>query len=75
MIEIDRACQCIDVLPYLVKENSFMSCKDIIRVILDVKPLYNIGLLPTWLVLLQVDICIPIVIIMEMSYEDTLLYF
>ena len=49
-----------------------MIWKVVIWVIIDVNPLNRFGLLPTWLVLLQIKLSITIMIIMKMNYEVTL---
>ena len=63
--------QYLDLLLYLVSWSSFMSWKVILWVVLDVNPLNRLGLLSTWLVLLQIKLRINIMIIMKMSYEGT----
>ena len=68
-------CQCLSLLLSLVRESSFMSRKVILWVILDVNPLNRLGLLPTWLVLLQINLRITILLIITMSYEGTLVSF
>ena len=73
--DTDRACQRPKLLFYLVSENIFMSCKVVLWVILDVKPLHKFGLLPTWPIILQFDIHIAIMLIMAIIYECTLVYF
>ena len=44
----------------------------VLWVILDVNPIHSFGLLPTWLVLLQINIFITIMITMTVSYEGTI---
>ena len=70
--DTDSACQCIELLLYLVRESIFMSQKVVLWVILDVNPLNRFILLPTWLVLLQRKLRTTIIIINTMSYEGTL---
>ena len=65
-------CQRLSLLLSLVRESSFMSWKFILWVILDVKTLNRFGLLPTWLVLLQINLRITILLVMTMIYEVTL---
>ena len=48
-----RACQCLDLLLYLVRDNSFTSWRIVLWFILDGNPLHMFGLLPTWFFLLQ----------------------
>ena len=67
--------QCLSLLLSLVRESSFMSWKVVLWVILDVNPLNRFGLLPTWLVFLQIKLRITILLIMPMSYEGTLVSF
>ena len=69
--DINSTCQCLDFLLSLVRESSFKSWKVVLWVILDVNPLNRIGLLPTWIFLLQIKLCITILLIMTMSYEGT----
>ena len=45
----------------LVRESSFMSWKVVLWVTLDIKPLNRLGLMPTWLVLLQIKLRITII--------------
>ena len=52
-----------------------MSWRVVFWVILIVKPLNMFVLLPTWLFLLQIKLCITIMLIMTMSYEVTLVSF
>ena len=52
-----------------------MSWKVVLWVILDINPLNRFGLLPTWLVLLQIKLRITIMLITTMSYEGILLPF
>ena len=73
--DIDSACQCLGLLLYLVRESSFMSWKVVLWVILDVKPLNRFGLLPTWLVPLQIKLRVTIMLIMTVSYEGTFVSF
>ena len=73
--DTDRSCQLLDLLIYMVGENSFMSWRVVFWVIPDVNPLNRFGLIPTWLVLLQIKLCINIMLIMTMIYEGTLLSF
>ena len=73
--DVNRNCQCLDLLLSLVRESSFMSWKVVLWVILDINPLNRFGLMSTWLVLLQIKICITIMLIMKMSYEVTLVSF
>ena len=70
--DTNSTCQCLNLLLSLVRESSFMSWKVVIWVILDVNPLNRFGLLPTWLVLLQIKLRITIMIIMTMNYEGNL---
>ena len=65
-------CKCLSPLLSLVRESSFMSWNVVIWVILDVYPLNRFGLLPTWVVLLQIKLRITILLTMTMSYEGTL---
>ena len=65
-------CQYLELLLSLVSESSFMSWKVVIWVILEVNTLNRLGLLPTWLILLQIKLRITILLIMTMSYEVTL---
>ena len=67
--------QCLSLLLSLVRESSFMIWTVVIWVILDVNPLNKFGLLPTWLVLLQIKLRISILLIMKMSYGGTLVSF
>ena len=64
--------KCLSLLISMVRESSFMSWKVILWVILYVNPLNRLGLLSTWLVLLQINLRITILLIMTMSYEGTL---
>ena len=66
--DIDITFQCLDLLLSLVREIRFMSWKVVLCVILDVNPLNRFGLIPTWLVLLQIKIRITIILIMTMCY-------
>ena len=70
--DTDITYQCLDLLLSLVRESSFMIWKVILWVILHVNPLNRFGLLPNWLVLLQIEICITIMLIMTMRYEGNL---
>ena len=67
--DTNSACQCIELLLSLVRESSFMSWKVVLWFILDVNHLNRFGLLPTWLVLLQIKLLLTIMIIMLMIYE------
>ena len=73
--DTNSICQCLSLLLSLVRESSFMSWKVILVVILDVNPLNTFGLLPNWLVLLQIKLRITIFFIMTMRYEGTLVSF
>ena len=73
--DIKITCQLLDLLIYLVMESSFMSWKVVLWFIIDVNPLNRVGLLPTWLVLLQIKLRITILFIITMSYEGTLVSF
>ena len=68
------SCQYLDIIIYLVRYNSFMSSKVVLWFVLDLNPLHRFSLLTTWLVLLQVKLCITIMIITKMSYTCTLVY-
>ena len=70
-----RTCQFLDLLLSLFRESSFMSWKVVLWVILDINPLNRFGLLPTWLVFLEINLLITILLIMTMIYEGTLLSF
>ena len=70
--DTNSARQFLDLLLSLVRESSFMSWEVFLWVILDVNPLNRFGLLPTWLVLLQIKIRITILLIIKMSYEVNL---
>ena len=73
--DTDTSCQLLEFLLYLIRENSFMSWNVVLSIMLDVYPLHRFVLIPTWLVLLQINLLITIMIIMTMSYEGTLAYF
>ena len=64
-----NTCQCLELLPSLVRDNMFIIWKVVMGVILDVNPLHRFVILSTCLVLLQIKLCIPIVIIMKLSME------
>ena len=68
-------CQCLSLLLSLVWDIIFMIWMVIIWFVLDVNPLNRLGLLPTWLVLLQIKLRITILLIMTMRYEGTLVSF
>ena len=65
-------CQYLDLLLSLVRGSSFISWKVILWFIFEVNPLNRFGLLPTWLVLLQIKLRRTIILIVKMSYEGTL---
>ena len=52
-----------------------MSWKVILMVILGVNDLHRFGLMPTWLVSLQIKYRVTIILVMEVSYEGTPVYF
>ena len=61
--------QCLELLLFLVRESRYISWKVVLWVILGVNPLNRFGLLPTWIVLLQINLRITIILIMTMRYE------
>ena len=67
--------QCLELLLFLVSEDSFMSWKVVLWVIIGINTLNRFGLLPTYLVLLQINLCITIMIIMTIRCEGTLVSF
>ena len=73
--DTNRDCKRLDLLLSLVREISFMSWKVVLWVIIDVNLLNRFGLLPAWLVLLQIKFRITIMLIMTMSYKVTLVSF
>ena len=73
--DTNSTCQCLDLLLSLVRESIFMSWEVVLWVILDVHPLNRLELLPSWLILLQIKLCITIFLIMTMNYEGTLVSF
>ena len=75
VIDIGISCQRLDLFLYLVRWNIFISCKVVLWVIHDLRPLYMFGLIPTFLFLLEVDIRISIMFIIKMGYQGTLVPF
>ena len=73
--ESDSTCKCLELLIFMVRENGFMSWKFGLWVILEVNPFNRFGLLPTWIVLLQMNLHINIMLVMKMSYKGNLVYF
>ena len=73
--DTNRAFQCFDLLLSLIRESIVMSWKVVLWVILDVNPLNRFGLLPTWLVLLQIKLHVTILLIMTIIYKGTLVSF
>ena len=73
--DIDSTFQCLDHLLSLFRDNSSMSWKIFLWVIIDVKPLSRLGLLPTWLFLLQIKLHITIMLTMTLIYEGNLVSF
>ena len=73
--ESDSTCKCLELLLFMVMENGFMSWKFVLWVILEVNPFNRFGLLPTWIVLLQMNLHINIMLVMKMSYKGNLVYF
>ena len=73
--DTEITCQYLDLLLSLVREIIFMSWKVVLLVIIDVKSLNMYDLLPTCLVLLQIELRITIILIMTMNYEGNLISF
>ena len=73
--DTNSAFQCLYLLLSLVREIIFMIWKVVLWIILDIKILKRIGVLTTWLVLLQSKLHITILSTMKMSYEGKLLSF
>ena len=69
------ACQKLDLIIFLVRENRFMSWRVVLWVIIDVENLHMFIFLPTCLVLLQVKLHITIMFIMKIIYEGNFLIF
>ena len=70
--DTDSPFQCLDLPLSLVREGIFVSWKVVLWVILDVNPLNRFGIMPTWLVLLQIKLHITIMLIMRTSYEGNI---
>ena len=73
--DTNSTCQCLELLLSLVRESIFMSWEVVLWVILDINLLNRLGLLPNWILLLQIKIRINILIIMKIRYEGTLVAF
>ena len=67
--------QCLDLLLSLFSESILMSWKVVLWFILDINHINRFGLLPTWLILLQIQLRKTIILIVTVSYEGTLVYF